>query len=498
MKYSLFYESEESKKEIDASVLQFVKLEKMLTIFLRNSSDTQKMLEAMRRKISYREFVMRRALFCDLENEASFKHFQKLYQQICEYDLYREKYFFFKGSKYKPLFFLKALSSFFDMIQSFISTKHTLYKSELMTALISECERIQNLPENKALLEEIQNIFNDFGNTHEACINLSRRDTHYKIAAPVTHETSQSILNDFKEILDLPDCVKPSVARIPEAVFEELFLKKDHCFMQVNAFFEKYKDCDLLDSTIDKDSFKFFIDMKNIFSELEEKGLPFCMPGINNDKELRLNRFYDVSLLAENDADAIVLNDFDYSNENNVFVVSGANGGGKTCFLRGICLASYLFSIGTYIPAAEGSLFPMPNIFAFFGVEESSDSGIFLQEKQFIENILPNIDENTILFLNEIMIGTGELKACRELGEITEKVTEKNACLFCTTHNYAYVDWAETHLKDITLLQPVLNKDSRQRTYLVQEVSVENCSHSQDILKKYALSKQDLEVNGEE
>lgn len=491
MKYSLFFDTQE---EIDQSVLQFIKLESILALFLHSTSDVKKMKKALARRVSSQECVLRRDLFRDLENENTFCHFQDLYRKICNYELAREKYLFFKGSKYEALFFVHALEACFQMFQVFVTTQRTKYTSKLILDFIAQFEKVYNFSYNQNLLMELQCVSNTCSQSHITCIDLSKRDTHCKATSISSFGALDSMLDDFAEILEIGSCAKTSMVRLSEFSFEQLFFETDEYFIQIHEFFVKYKDCELLDITIDKDSFSFFINIKSIFAQLRKRGLPFCLPHESSEKRIFLDRFYDISLLLEHMDDTIVLNSFDSYNTNNVYIVSGANGGGKTCFLRGVCLAAFFSSIGVYIPAAYACLFPELNLFAFCGVEENSASGIYLQEKQFVEDIMQHMNANSVLFLNEIMIGTGEMKACRELKKITEKIIAKTASLFCATHNYAYVEWVETHLLDVTLLQPVLKPDGHERTYVIEDVSTAHCSYSKDILQKYGLTQQNLEV----
>lgn len=76
MKYSLFCDADkpgEVRKETDVSIISFIKLENMLTSFLHDSSAAGEMIYEMRRMISYDEFLGRRALLRDLENEKAYR-----------------------------------------------------------------------------------------------------------------------------------------------------------------------------------------------------------------------------------------------------------------------------------------------------------------------------------------------------------------------------------------------------------------------------------------
>ena len=480
---------------VHESIPQFIRLEQMLASFMKDEADVRWMKQVLCTRVSKETCTERQQLFSDLRKANARKHFKEIYRYVCDYLRSMERYAHFEGDFYAPLFFLEALSAYFQLIEQIANTPNDMYKSSLMQDLVNTCHAQICLAEYQQVRQAWKQL-----QLAETCqtgvqIDFKKRDRIFPASSFVTGVTqsSASMLEDFANILDIPTTVRPGLTRLPGEVYRQLFVQSESYFGQVQAFYERYKTLNLLTVHVDQQSFRFFISMDMIFTRMEDRGLPLCLPGVSDERDFYLEDIYDLSLLSQNNAE-IVLNSFHYHNPQNVFIVSGANGGGKTCFLRAVCWCVFLASCGCYIPARRGVVPSELTLYAFVGIQESSQSGIYVQEQKFIEEILKETNARTMLFLNEIMIGTGSLKASRELGHITESLIRQSAWLFCATHNYAYVDWVAHTYPEITMLQPVLQGERHERTYRIQQITRENRSYSRDILQKYGLLPEDLEV----
>lgn len=476
---------------VHTSIPQFVRLEQTLAFYLRSEDDAKRLGAILCARISTEECMARQQLFSDLQQESSKAHFTEIYRCICDYQRSIERYEHFRKDFYAPLFYFEALSSYFMLVEQIAKTPAYLYMSPLMHGVIQVCSMQCQTHAYQQMKQSWEVLRNDANHRESITIDIKKRDRMFPASSVVPDKKMGSMLDDFADFLDIPQTVRPNITRLPGDVYQQLFVQPESYYGKIQAFYETYQQQDWLNLKVDPQSFRFFIDMDILFSRLREFGLPLCLPKMNGERDFQLEDLYDLSLCTQD----VVLNSFEERNPYDVFIVSGANGGGKTCFLRAVCWCVFLAASGCYIPARSGVIPCDLELYAFVGVEESGNSGIYLQEKQFIEGILEKTTARTMLFLNEIMIGTGEMKACRELSGITERVIQQSAWLFCATHNYAYVDWAAHTYPAITMLQPVLCGNDHVRTFRVEKVTRENRSYSQDILQKYGLRKEDLEVD---
>ncbi|MBR4881441.1 MAG: hypothetical protein IKU19_05870, partial [Clostridia bacterium] len=196
----------------------------------------------------------------------------------------------------------------------------------------------------------------------------------------------------------------------------------------------------------------------------------------------------DITLMAKKCYD-IIPNDISFTADESVYFLAGANGGGKTTYLRtvGVCVIMSLW--GCPVPARHARVCPLDSVQTHFPRDERFDlEGRFLDEQNRVERILSDMGDRSLILLNETYATTNEEKASAMTCELAEKL--KNEGQFCV-----YV----THQKkaqetDIPMLTCVVDEaEGGRRTYKIRPQKTSVASHAEDILKKYSLSRADLE-----
>ena len=175
----------------------------------------------------------------------------------------------------------------------------------------------------------------------------------------------------------------------------------------------------------------------NRWAELTEKlsvtGMPLCKPEILDPEERRCT-FKDVYnlKLAINKANGedinIIVNDFEFSDEHRIYILTGPNRGGKTIFTQAIGLAMLMAQWGVYIPASSAEISPCDNIYTHFPADENDtvDLGRLGEESQRLSGIFEVATRYSLLLLNEslattsvaegVFIAKDVVKAMRYLG----------------------------------------------------------------------------------
>lgn len=479
--------------QIDDFIIQFIELPKIIEQFLGCNEQTKNLLKIMQRKISTEEILLRQQLFVDLDNKKAFEIFEKIYQKICLFEQLKKKFAFFKNDEYESIYFFKMAQAFKCIIEEIVNIDQGIFQSKLISNLIACCKQIHH--DMLAFFENIDQIADEkIRKSQFACFSFEKRnDDYHNIRIQDDYQTMRDVINNFSTVLNTRIYQKPFFNKLPAKIFQQIFMHENQVYIEIEQFFDIYKGYDLLTVIIDKDSFSFFIEIKNLFNKFKEAGILYSIPRINMDKKIIIDDFYDISLLLQKNAAEIVTNSLVSDGIRTIFIVSGANGGGKTCYLQGICTVCFFFSIGAYVPARNAEIFPFSNLFVLSGLEESTNSGKYTQEKEIIESVLNNLDEQSVLFLNEIMVSTGIQKAYKELLNITYYIINKKAYAFFSTHNYAFIDAIKTENEKLVFMQPILDVSSHLRTFHIKESSVNYCSYSKDILEKYHLLKSDLE-----
>jgi len=121
-----------------------------------------------------------------------------------------------------------------------------------------------------------------------------------------------------------------------------------------------------------------------------------------------------------------------------VLVITGPNTGGKTAALKTIGIISLLFQSGIFPPVNEESFLPIfSSIFADIGDEQSFEQNLstFSSHMKNIVNIVENIEDTTLVLLDEIGAGTDPEEGSSLSVAILEELIKKDVKIIVTTHH---------------------------------------------------------------
>jgi DNA mismatch repair ATPase MutS len=230
----------------------------------------------------------------------------------------------------------------------------------------------------------------------------------------------------------------------------------------------------------------FYAGCLNLRDRLARKGEPTCFPQpLASGKAVLSGRgLYDLclSLIVK---ERVVGNDVS-ADEKLLVMITGANQGGKSTFLRGIGLAQLMMQCGMFVPAESFRANVCDCLFTHFKREEdaSMKSGKLDEELSRMSSIVDTISPNSIVLLNESFASTNEREGSEIARQIVRALVERGVKVFYVTHLFDLArGFHRDKMKTALFLRAERLADGR-RTFRLIEGEPLPTSHGEDLYRR--------------
>ncbi len=230
----------------------------------------------------------------------------------------------------------------------------------------------------------------------------------------------------------------------------------------------------------------FYMGCLNLYEQLNRMGEPisFPRPAAVDERRHSFQGLYDVCLsltMKQN----VVGNDLNADGKDLV-IITGANQGGKSTFLRSIGLAQLMMQCGMFVPAESFCSNICDGLFTHYRREEdaSMESGKLDEELGRVSLIADNIRRNSLLLFNESFAATNEREGSEIARQITCALVEEGIKVFYVTHLYEFARALyEKNMKNAIFLRAERQADGT-RTFKVVEGAPLETSYGQDLYRE--------------
>ena len=230
----------------------------------------------------------------------------------------------------------------------------------------------------------------------------------------------------------------------------------------------------------------FYVGCLNLHEQLAQLGEPVSFP-LPVDSSARRHSFtglYDVCL-ALTMKKRVVGNAVNADNKDLV-LITGANQGGKSTFLRSIGLAQLMMQCGMFVPAESFCANTCGGVFTHYKREEDTTmkSGKFDEELGRMSAIVDKIAPDCMVLFNESFAATNEREGSEIAGQIVSALLKKRIKVFFVTHLYAFAHGIyESKGEDGIFLRAERQADGG-RTFRLTEAEPLQTSYGEDLYRR--------------
>ena len=230
----------------------------------------------------------------------------------------------------------------------------------------------------------------------------------------------------------------------------------------------------------------FYLGCLNLHDRLAAKGEPTCFPrpaGVG-ERRHRLTGLYDVCLSLHM-TDRVVGNSLDMDGKRLV-VITGANQGGKSTFLRGIGLAQLMMQCGMFVGAESFEAELCTGLFTHYKREEDATmkSGKLDEELARMSDIADSLTPNSMVLLNESFAATNEREGSEIARQVVSALLERHIKTLFVTHLYEFARGLfDRPMEDTIFLRAERRADGTRTFRLVPDEPLET-SYGEDLYRK--------------
>ena len=209
----------------------------------------------------------------------------------------------------------------------------------------------------------------------------------------------------------------------------------------------------------------FYVSCLNLADRLAAKGAPTTVPEPTQPSSLTFSctDLRDTCLELQSDS-PVVGNDV-HADGKSLVIVTGANSGGKSTFLRSVGLAQLMMQCGLFVTARSYRANTAAGIFTHFIREEDPGmtSGRLDDELRRMDAIAGQIGPHCLMLFNESFAGTNEREGSEIGHQVVRALLDTQVKVFFVTHRFDFADrFRRQHAPSTLFLRAERQPDGRR------------------------------------
>jgi hypothetical protein len=213
----------------------------------------------------------------------------------------------------------------------------------------------------------------------------------------------------------------------------------------------------------------FYVGCANLLEQLAERNEPttFPEPAASAPRTYAVRGLYDAALSFHLDQ-PVVGNDVEAGGRRLV-IVTGANQGGKSTFLRSVGLAQLMMQAGMFVPAESFRASVCNGVFTHFKREEDATMthGKLDEELGRMSRIADAITPASLVLCNESFAATNEREGSEIARQVIGALVDSDVTVVFVTHLFELADTLHGEGRDDALFLRAERRDDGRRTFRV-------------------------------
>lgn len=244
----------------------------------------------------------------------------------------------------------------------------------------------------------------------------------------------------------------------------------------------------------------YYIRWAEYWEKRQQEGWIFCVPEASAEGDaqgMEARGFYNLKLALVETPGTTVRNQLDFSAQARVYLLTGANRGGKTTVTQAIGQLFLLAQGGIYVPAERFVFSPVDGVFTHFPADEDKtlDLGRLGEECRRFRDLFGACTERSLVLLNESFSTTSFEEGYYIATDAVRALLERKVRCIYNTHMHKLA-------QDLTLpekadeyagvLSLIVRSEGGHRSFELQVAPPEGSSYARDIAEKYGVTYEQL------
>ena len=396
------------------------------------------------------------------------------------------------ASKINSEMFLKLKEGVAEIAEdeSFERTKAAIPEN---TQLISDMKSVtigvnldSGLHPAEAGIVSVNNCKFASGSIIDKVLRLDMSDNPYQCSAPLVSPSNLLTGRDEKRVFEtalntaLYKLVRSSIRSWKPAV-------RTYTYAKTSFILSFYSDL------------RFLYAAAVFYRKLKEMRYPVCRPNVRPMEERKCvirGMYYPQMVL---DGLFMTENDFICDDKGMLYIMSGANSGGKTVYGKSAAVCQALFQMGLFVPAESAELSPASEILLHFSALGTNPAqSRFTEECEKMSRLMHLADNYSFIVCDESFSGTSAFEAAAISEEVIKAMSAKGCRGIFITHIHELsslpekINGLDVCVSPIDNLTVKIDHSDGKRLYIIAREKTTGSSYASDIAEKYGLSFEKL------